>query len=155
VDGPVVYIYDGLLRREALILSSAADSAGAGHVRRVQLDVSESELSDKAGRFMALVGLEPDDTEPDPADPAAQSELLGILGWLRERVTGPVLAAIGYDRFPVGERQLPRIWWCPVGVISSCRCTLLPGPGRLLLRLHRPQPSLCPLAAAAVGSHGE
>jgi CHAT domain len=117
-DGPVVYIYQGLLRCEALILLAGADSAGTAHVRHVQLNVTEPELSGKAERLLALVGLEPDDNAPDPADPAAQSELLGILEWLRERVTGPVLAAIGYDRSPADDRHKPRIWWCPVGVFT-------------------------------------
>lgn len=119
VDGPVVYVYDGVLRCEALVLISAADSAGGDHVRHVPLSVTESDVWDKAERLMALVGLEPDgEEEPDPADPATQREALAILGWLRERVTGPVLAALGYDRFPAGERDRPRIWWCPVGVFT-------------------------------------
>jgi tetratricopeptide (TPR) repeat protein len=116
--GPLVYVYSGLRRCDALILAPGPGPAGAGRVRVVPLGIEEAEAWEKADRFTALVGLGPDDAAPDPASPAAQREILAILGWLRERVTGPVLAALGYDRLPAAARDRPRVWWCPVGIFT-------------------------------------
>jgi hypothetical protein len=113
-DGPVVYVYASVLRCDALILAGTA--SGEAEVRQVPLGVSETEVWEKAGRLAALVGLEPDEQAADTADPAVQRELLAIIGWLRERVTVPVLAALGYDQ--AGEHTRPRVWWCPVGVFT-------------------------------------
>jgi hypothetical protein len=116
--GPVVYVYASTLRCDALLLIPAAGSANAGCVRHVPLAVTESDVWDKAERLMVLAGLEPGDEALDLADPVAQREVLTIFRWLRERVTEPVLAALGYDRPRADERERPRIWWCPVGVFT-------------------------------------
>jgi len=114
-DGPVVYLNAGILRCDALALVAPAGSAGPPAVRHIPLAVSPSDVEDKARRLLTLVGLEPIEEQIDIADPVVQQEMLAILGWLREQVTGPVLAAFGYDRVPADERGRPRIWWCPVG----------------------------------------
>jgi tetratricopeptide (TPR) repeat protein len=112
-DGPVVYVYAGVERCDALILTCSQDSAGP--VRLVPLAVTESEIAECTERLLALVGTEPDDSVPDPDAPAARRELLAILDWLRDRFTGPVLAALGHVGGPGGW---PRIWWCPVGELA-------------------------------------
>jgi tetratricopeptide (TPR) repeat protein len=112
-DGPIVYVYVGVERCDALILTGAQDPAGA--VSLVPLAVTEDDVRKHTERLLALVGTEPDDGVPDPDDPAAQREILAILDWLRDRVTGPVLAALGHVGSPVGASGWPRIWWCPVG----------------------------------------
>ncbi len=43
----------------------------------------------------------------------AQQDLLGVLAWLWDAVTGPILDLIA----PVGG-QPPRVWWCPVGNLA-------------------------------------
>jgi hypothetical protein len=111
-DGPIVYLYANVQRCDALILTAA------GNVRLVPLAVTTYEVNDKSRRLLGIVGLQPDERTPDSADPAAQREVLGILDWLREGVTGPVLRALGYDRRPAGVPALPRIWWCPVGNLA-------------------------------------
>lgn len=115
-DGPVVYLYTGELRCDALILGAPAH-AGAGRVRHVSLGLGAAEVWERAGRLSTLVGLEPGE-RPDTAEPAVQREVRAVIDWLRERVTGPVLAALGYDRPAPGGPGFPRIWWCPVGVFS-------------------------------------
>jgi hypothetical protein len=112
-DGPVVYVYSGLERCDALIVTSDQDTVGM--VRLIPLAITGADVSQRAMRLLALVGTEPDEDTPDPGDPAAQREILDILGWLRERVTGPVLAALGRDGTREGAGGLRRIWWCPVG----------------------------------------
>ncbi|MFJ9250151.1 CHAT domain-containing protein [Streptomyces sp. NPDC101776] len=52
---------------------------------------------------------------------AAQREIAGTLGWLWDNATGPVLAALGYDRpqppgTPVDD--WPRVWWAPGGLLG-------------------------------------
>jgi len=112
--GPVVYVYASVVRCDALIVGPA----DPGGVRVIPLPITESDVWDKAERLMELVGLQPVEDVPDPTDPGVQREFLAILGWLRERVTGPVLAALGYDLPRAGERERPRIWWCPVGIFT-------------------------------------
>jgi hypothetical protein len=114
--GPVVYLYTGELRCDALILAAPVRD-GAGQVRHVPLGLSAAEVWERAGRLSTLVGLEPGE-RPDTAEVAVQREVLAIIDWLRERVTGPVLAALDYDRPPDGEHSRPRVWWCPVGVFA-------------------------------------
>ena len=120
-DGPVVYLYISTARCDALILTGGDDPSAAGQpaaVRVVPLDITASEMGDKSYRLLELLGLQPSEDAPDPFDPAARREMLAIMGWLRDKVTGPVLAALRRAgiiaaRQAAGER-LPRIWWCPV-----------------------------------------
>lgn len=114
-DGPVVYLNAGPLRCDAFALVAGANPADPPDVRHIPLAVSPSDVDVKTGRLLTLVGLEPADEEMVLGDPLVQQEMLAILGWIREHVTGPVLAAFGYDRVPADTRKLPRIWWCPVG----------------------------------------
>ena len=114
--GPIVYVYDGVTRCDALILTGARDPADA--VRLVPLAVTETEVGEQAERLLALVGTEPGDGVPGPDDPAAQREIFAILDWLRDRVTGPVLTALGHTGSPAHPSGWPRIWWCPVGVFA-------------------------------------
>ena len=114
--GPVVYVYDGVTRSDALILTGAQDPVDA--VRLVPLAVTESDVGERSERLLALVGSEPADGAPGPDDSGAQREILAILDWLHDRVTGPVLAALGHVGSPAGASGWPRIWWCPVGVFA-------------------------------------
>ncbi|MBF9127665.1 CHAT domain-containing protein [Plantactinospora sp. S1510] len=57
----------------------------------------------------------------DATDPAvsfdrrvcAQEDLLGVLAWLWDVATGPVL-----DRIAPPDEPVPHIWWCPVGTLA-------------------------------------
>jgi hypothetical protein len=44
-------------------------------------------------------------------DPTA---VAGVLEWLGDAVAGPVLDRLGFT----GEPPLPRLWWCPTGLLS-------------------------------------
>jgi len=115
-DGPVVYVYEGLTRFDALILTGAQEPADA--VRLVPLAITKRDIGERIERLLALVGTVPDDSVPDPDDPAARRELLALLDWLRDRVTGPVLATLGHAGRPDGASGWSRIWWCPVGELA-------------------------------------
>ena len=41
-----------------------------------------------------------------------------MLGWLGDRVTGPVLDHLGYTTTPPAGGPWPRVWWCPSGALS-------------------------------------
>jgi hypothetical protein len=41
-----------------------------------------------------------------------------VLGWLGDRVTGPVLDHLGYTTTPPAGAPWPRVWWCPSGALS-------------------------------------
>ena len=41
-----------------------------------------------------------------------------MLGWLGDRITGPVLDQLGYTSTPADDERWPRVWWCPAGVLS-------------------------------------
>jgi tetratricopeptide (TPR) repeat protein len=50
---------------------------------------------------------------------AAQATLTGVLKWLWDHVTGPVLDALGYRGAPAREdTPLPRVWWAPGGYLG-------------------------------------
>ncbi|MDY0812666.1 CHAT domain-containing protein [Kitasatospora purpeofusca] len=59
-----------------------------------------------------------------PNDPSlltrrnAQRDLDEILRWLWDRVTAPVLDALGLTAPSSDTRPPPRIWWCPVGLMA-------------------------------------
>ena len=116
-DGPIIYVYTGELRCDALILS-APSPASAGQVRHVHLGLSVSEVWEQARRLAELVTPEPGQQDADLSQAQIEQEILAIIGWLRTRVTGPVLAALGYDRPATNDHGRPRIWWCPVGVFA-------------------------------------
>lgn len=40
------------------------------------------------------------------------------LDWLWDAITGPVLDALGLCRAPADGEKLPRVWWCPTGLLS-------------------------------------
>ena len=61
-------------------------------------------------------------SRPSPAATSApkgrEVALAGVLGWLGDRVTGPVLDHLGYTITPPAGAPWPRVWWCPSGALS-------------------------------------
>ncbi|MFJ7586650.1 CHAT domain-containing protein [Streptomyces sp. NPDC097617] len=49
---------------------------------------------------------------------AAESELGAVTGWLWDEIAGPVLDALGHTGPPVAGAPLPRLWWCPTGLLN-------------------------------------
>ncbi|UXY27237.1 CHAT domain-containing tetratricopeptide repeat protein [Streptomyces sp. HUAS TT20] len=48
----------------------------------------------------------------------AQKTLRGVLEWLWDRVTGPVLDALGHTAEPAPGEPWPRVWWATGGVLG-------------------------------------
>ena len=114
-DGPLILVYTDPVRCDALILTDAPDAP----VRVVPLTgLTDEDAYTNATRFMAARRITSDpDADPKPRI-AAQMEILDILAWLWDAITGPVLAALGHTSSPSGEEDWPRLWWCPVGVLA-------------------------------------
>ncbi|MFC8293532.1 CHAT domain-containing protein [Streptomyces sp. NPDC057242] len=49
---------------------------------------------------------------------SAQETLSGVLEWLWDTVTGPVLRRLGHTGPPAPGERPPRIWWCPQGTLA-------------------------------------
>ncbi|MEV5843892.1 CHAT domain-containing protein [Streptomyces sp. NPDC051985] len=112
-EGPVVIVTVGEQRGDALILR--AD--GERPVQVVPLTgLTRADVSGPLGLLAGGVRAATDATSLR-ARRQAQRDLDGVLRWLWDRVTAPVLDALGHTG-PYGSRRPPRIWWCPVGVMA-------------------------------------
>ncbi|MET9435935.1 CHAT domain-containing protein [Streptomyces sp. NPDC006551] len=49
---------------------------------------------------------------------SAQETLSGVLEWLWDTITGPVLQRLGYTEPPAPGESPRRIWWCPQGTLA-------------------------------------
>jgi len=49
---------------------------------------------------------------------AAHNEVLDILAWIWDVITGPALTSLGHTTTPADGQPRPRVWWCPVGILS-------------------------------------
>jgi tetratricopeptide (TPR) repeat protein len=112
-QGPVVIVNVGEQRGDALILRADGE-------RPVQVvPLTGLTRADVSGRLdlLAVSVRAATDATSLRARRQAQRDLDGVLRWLWDRVTAPVLDALGITG-PYGTRIPPRIWWCPVGVMS-------------------------------------
>lgn len=114
--GPVVIVNVSSLRCDALIVTAAG-------VRAVPLpSLSAADISRQTAKYLdAYERLAPTRTPRADSTATAKSpdEVLSqLLEWLWETVAGPVLSALGIDGPPQPGRPLPRIWWCPTGLLS-------------------------------------
>ena len=112
---PVVFVYTSRVRCDALIL---ADDPGSP-VRVVPLTgLAEEDAYRQAIRLLAAQRAA-GDPKNDPADRiAAQADVLDVLTWIWDTITGPVLAALGHTTTPADDQAWPRVWWCPVGILA-------------------------------------
>ncbi|MFE3247763.1 CHAT domain-containing protein [Streptomyces sp. NPDC059209] len=113
--GPVVYVFAAPTRSDALVLTGDPEDP----VRVVPLaGLGEAE----AVRRIVTLGTAIDATADPALDPvgrrAAQRDILGVLTWLWDTVTEPVLTALGHTGPPPPDGPWPRVWWCPVGVLA-------------------------------------
>ncbi|GAA1643701.1 CHAT domain-containing protein [Actinoplanes couchii] len=49
---------------------------------------------------------------------AGQQTITEVLGWIWDRITEPVLTALGHTGPPADGSEWPRIWWCPTGAAT-------------------------------------
>ncbi|MGW6982043.1 CHAT domain-containing protein [Streptomyces sp. NPDC054932] len=49
---------------------------------------------------------------------AMEAGLTDVAAWMWDRITGPVLAALGIHDAPAPGEPYPRLWWCPTGLLN-------------------------------------
>ncbi|MFE2101176.1 CHAT domain-containing protein [Streptomyces sp. NPDC059468] len=108
-SGPVVVVNLATLRSDAIVLAE-------GTARCVPLP--RADLRSVADRFMAFSSAVR--ALHDPHEPAehrwdAGTVVLDILAWLWEAIAEPVVEHLGLGG---GGDHLPRLWWCPTGILS-------------------------------------
>ncbi|WP_319461561.1 CHAT domain-containing protein [Micromonospora sp. RTP1Z1] len=107
---PVVVVTTHGDRGDALIIPPEPDRG----VQLVRLpELRETVVRQHVLRLSAAVSDAMDPAVPFDRRAAAQEDLLGILAWLWDAVTGPVL-----DRIAPGSGPAPRIWWSPAGTLA-------------------------------------
>ena len=113
--GPVVFIYSSPPRCDALILT---DEPGTP-VRLVSLvDLTEEDAYRQANRLVHAQRAAAAPGTSTGVRIAAQAEILDVLAWMWDSITGPVLTALGYTATPADGRPWPHLWWCPVGILA-------------------------------------
>lgn len=107
VDGPVVLINVSGLRSDALIVRPSG-------ITVVELPgVTPDSVAAQADAFGAALAAS---TRPGAGEAGAQATVTGVLGWLWDFITEPVLKRLGHTGPPsVGW---PRVWWSPVGQLA-------------------------------------
>ena len=112
---PIVLVYASAARCDALILTGEA----AAPVRLVPLpDLTEDDAYDQVNRLLDALQVIHDPDAERGAQTIAEAGILAVLGWLWDAVTWPILAALGHTRPPAGSHPWPRVWWCPVGILT-------------------------------------
>ncbi|MFD0141784.1 MULTISPECIES: CHAT domain-containing protein [unclassified Streptomyces] len=137
-EGPVVMLNVGRKRCDALAVSddgvralelpgltrAEVEREALAYLRTVQgFERAQAEVSSLRRRLLEGVPA-PEDlhTYQDAQQALAElrlvteAKLQGTLGWLWDRIAGPVLAHLRPVARPDGT--LPRLWWCPTGQLA-------------------------------------
>ena len=111
--GAVVAVIVAGHRSDALVLTH-------GGVRTVALPHLTREVATaRANDFLeALATITNPDTDDASAE-TAEAQLRDTLAWLWDVVTGPVLDDLGFLGEPASGKPLPRVHWCPSGVLGT------------------------------------
>ena len=114
VDGPIVFVMTSPWRCDALILTAHPDRP----VTVVPLSgLTEEAAREQASQFAAARDRAAAGSLTQRRQ--AQHDLNRILAWLWTAVTEPVLAVLGIIGPPASGSSWPRLWWCPVGVMTQ------------------------------------
>jgi hypothetical protein len=112
---PVIFVYAGPSRSDALILKDNE----ASPVQVVPLvDLAQDEALVQVIRLHEAQWVTRDIAADRHVRAAAQAEILDVLSWAWDTITGPVLSALGYNETPEQSQPWPRVWWCPVGTLA-------------------------------------
>ncbi|MEV2223855.1 CHAT domain-containing protein [Nocardia vinacea] len=112
VHGPVIVFSISDYRSDALMLT--ADGISSQPLSAL----SPQTVRDKARSFRDALHTA-DNGATGPERQAAQRQLSGILEWLWDNATGPVLDALGYHQPITPGQPGPRVWWAPGGLLGQ------------------------------------
>ncbi|MDT0485377.1 CHAT domain-containing protein [Streptomyces doebereineriae] len=105
-DGPVVIVNSHASRTDAILIAN-------GDIEAIRLPASAEDAERAVNRLLRV--------QPKAGTEAgAARSMSGILEWMWDTVTQPVLHTLGMDTVRT-TAEAPRLWWCPTGLF-----TLLP-----------------------------
>ncbi|MEH0516902.1 CHAT domain-containing protein [Streptomyces sp. B21-079] len=117
--GPVALVNVSPLGCFALLLAPATDGKGdEGTLDYLSLEVTAADITTRSETFRAAVAALADPATPGPERYWQDRAMKETLRWLGEYIAGPVLARLGLAQAPRPGEPLPRLWWCPTGVLS-------------------------------------
>ncbi|MFF8772203.1 CHAT domain-containing protein [Kitasatospora sp. NPDC015120] len=110
-EGPVVVFNVSRFGSAALVLTPSG-------VRVLPLPgLTPEVVAERTAAFRTAVAATADD-DPEVSVPA-QQRLVGLLEWLWDAAAGPVLDALGPPAPDRPGAALPRVWWCPGGLLGQ------------------------------------
>lgn len=111
-EGPVIAFNVSRHGSDALLLTSGGISAlplpGLGFVP----------LTDQVTAFHEALRVTTSPHASQAAREAGERRLAGVLEWLWDNATGPVLDALGHRGRPSAGEDWPRVWWVPGGLLG-------------------------------------
>ncbi|WP_314178216.1 CHAT domain-containing protein [Streptomyces winkii] len=115
-DGPVVVIVSSQWSTDALIVT--VDETRVVPLGGLDHGLDHPALLTRAHRYLTALAQ----YEEGPRDAVARVKLnlliTSTLEWLWRDIADPVLTALGHTGPPAGDRDLPRLWWCPTGPLA-------------------------------------
>jgi hypothetical protein len=121
--GPVIIVNASRWRCDALVVT-------ADGVRPIPLPgLVASDLNERTANYLQVLEDKPATEAPEPsfaerleyraASRQRREEMLRTtMEWLWDTVAEPVLTNLGIDGPPAADEQLPRVWWCPTGMLT-------------------------------------
>lgn len=114
------------------IVSVVADESGHALILRDESDgtdepvlvvdlpaVTRANVVQQTEVFRTALGVALDREQPVRARRTAQARLREVLAWTWDTITEPVLEGLGRTGPPAAGEPWPRVWWCPVGVVTT------------------------------------
>jgi hypothetical protein len=80
--------------------------------------LTENDAISQANRLLQARQAALDEDTSLRARRAAHAEILDILAWMWDVITGPILTSLGHGSTPDPGQPWPRVWWCPVGILG-------------------------------------
>jgi hypothetical protein len=116
---PVVYIVADEFCSHALIVRDVPDAPAT--LVGLPAAVTRAAVLAQASELRAAQSVATGRGQTALARRNAQRRMLAVLAWTWDNITERVLSALGHTGPPNAGETWPRLWWCPVGVV-----TLLP-----------------------------
>ena len=114
-DGPIIMPYTSAARCDALIITNDP-------TRPVQIvPLTNLTEEDAYQQVRQLTSLQHAILDPIKGDKlrAIDDEFHEMLEWLWDTITEPIMTALGYTSTPQPGQPWPRVWWSPVGILTS------------------------------------